>query len=76
MDNATALIRYLDRWIPIYNDLRPHYAHRGLTPTEVHNGEAVRPGLFTAGFTAARARRITENRIEPCPICPPKQVHT
>lgn len=74
ISHIVALRNHLDRYVPIYNDVRPHYVHRGLTPTEVHNGEVVCPGLFTGHFAEARARRIAENRIESCPICPPRPV--
>lgn len=68
-----ALVRHLARFVPIYNDQRPHYAHKGLTPTEVHQGAVVRPHQFTDHVPAAKRARIEANRREPCPICTPNR---
>ena len=71
LPDIDAVRRHLEKFIPIYNDVRPHCAHGYLTPTEVHAGALPVPRRFAQQFTEARRRRIEANRSITCPPCEP-----
>lgn len=54
--------RRTDRWVRLYNDIRPHQALRQRTPAEVYRGKARRPRRVKAHYLGAWAvRRVRSN---------------
>ena len=66
LPDFNALEKHLPQAIQEYNEVRPHYAHKYLTPQEVLNGERVIPGKFNDSFKQARMKR---NRVHANPDC-------
>ena len=71
LPDIDAVRRHLEKFIPIYNDVRPHCANAYLTPTEVHNGALPVARRFAEQFQAARQLRVQANRSISCPPCEP-----
>jgi putative transposase len=64
-----ALVRYLEKCIPEYNNVRPHCAHKYRTPSQVYFGQTVDMEELRKRLTEANKKRILENRIASCPVC-------
>ena len=69
LPDAAAVRRHLEKWVPIYNDERPHVSLGYLTPREAHEGAVADPGRLTDQMRSARLARAEANRTTPCPIC-------
>jgi len=67
-----SLFRYMEKFIPMYNDIRPHYSLKGLTPLEAYTGktEIMNKEELTLRFEQARKVRVMENRQHKCAVCP------
>lgn len=61
-------IKHLEKAIPEYNN-RPHYAHKGLTPSEVLKGIELNKKQIKMHFKDAYYKRIEENRKVRCKNC-------
>jgi putative transposase len=66
-----SLEKHLAKAIQEYNEIRPHYAHKYLTPSQVYSGlsldrEEIRKRIVEAGKI-----RIIVNRNASCPVCAP-----
>jgi hypothetical protein len=67
--NPEKLIQHMNYSIPDYNDVRPHYALKGLTPSEAHDKK---PFInFTPMMEAAAFKRKAENKnsANHCGLC-------
>ena len=64
-----ALKRYLPEAITEYNEVRPHYAHKYLTPKEVLDGQRIESGKFKNQLKQARIQRNIDHRDPNCEIC-------
>ena len=69
--NHEALVRHLERWIPVDNNDRPHSAVAPLTPREAHEGCSIDRAAITERIKAARSDRIAANRATACSLCGP-----
>ena len=65
-----ALQRHLEKFVPVYNDIRPHCSLKGLTPSEVLEG--LRPDntehLKSVNLKADKAEKLLETDIK-CTEC-------
>jgi putative transposase len=66
-----SLEKHLTKSIREYNEVRPHHAHKFLTPSQVYFGlsidrEDIRKRIIDAG-----KNRVIENRNASCPVCAP-----
>ena len=64
-----ALERYLPKAILEYNEVRPHFAHRYLTPKEVFDGQRVDRNKFKNQLQTARNMRLLDNKQTECKVC-------
>jgi hypothetical protein len=64
-----ALERYLPKAIQEYNEVRPHFAHRYLTPREVFDGQRVDSHKFSNQLQTARNMRLLHNKQTGCTVC-------
>ena len=64
-----SLNKHLDKYIPEYNNVHPHCAHKYLTPAQVYFGQTVDLAKIKKQYEKARKRRILENKKVICPVC-------
>ena len=64
-----ALVPHLEKQIPEYNTVRPHYAHKFSTPAQVYFGNTTDLEEVRAKLEIARKKRIIENQLVKCSIC-------
>ena len=70
LPNHEVLLKYLDEFIPIYNQLRPHCKLGGLTPDQAYTGVIAPKDQWKLDKYNARVKRILENQQLNCPFCP------
>jgi transposase InsO family protein len=63
------LEKYLPQTIQEYNEVRPHFAHRYLTPKEVFDGQRVDRNKFKNQLQTARNMRLLHNKQTGCTVC-------
>ena len=68
-----ALIRHMTEFIPVYNNDRPHYAHKYLTPEESYFGMLPEKDKFKTELKIAHKKRIELNSKVSCPNCDDKK---
>ena len=64
-----SLEKHLDRFVPVYNNIRPHISLGGLTPKEALLGIKLNKEQIRDQFQEAREERIRINRQYSCGIC-------
>jgi hypothetical protein len=64
-----SLERYLPQAIQEYNEVRPHFAHKYLTPKEVFDGQRVARNKFRNQLQTARNMRLLHNKQTGCAVC-------
>ena len=64
-----SLNKHLAKFIPEYNNVRPHCAHKYYTPSQVYFGESVDLEKIRKQYEEAKKNRILENRKVSCPVC-------
>ena len=64
-----SLVKHLKKCIPEYNNIRPHCAHKYLTPAQVYFGKGIDLGKIKKQLEEARKIRIIENKKVNCPGC-------
>ena len=64
-----ALKRYLEKAIPLYNNVMPHGTLGGIPPVDVLNGESIDNYNVKEKLEVAKKLRIIENRKANCGIC-------
>jgi putative transposase len=64
-----SLNKHLDKFIPEYNNIRPHCAHKYLTPAQAYFGQAVDLKKIKKQYEKARKNRLLENKKVICPVC-------
>ena len=52
-----------------YNEVRPHFTHKYLTPKEVFDGQKVDPHKFKNQLQIARNMRLLDNKQTGCTVC-------
>jgi hypothetical protein len=60
---------HMRKFIPEYNNVRPHCAHKYLTPAQVYFGQTVDLAKIKKQYEKARKRWILENKKIICPVC-------
>ena len=65
----SALVPHLEKQIPEYNTVSPHYAHKFSTPAQVYFGNTTDLEEVRAKLEIARKKRIIENQMVKCLIC-------
>ena len=67
-----SLVRYMERFVPMYNEIRPHCSLKGLTPLEAYTGkmDVMKKEELKLRFKQAQEARIMENRQHKCSVCP------
>ena len=70
LDTFTAVHRLVEFYVGEHNEVMPHWAHRGLTPNEVHygSGDGIRERLAEER-SRTRQLRIEVNRGTSCDAC-------
>jgi putative transposase len=66
-----ALEKHLKKSIAEYNEVRPHHAHRFLTPAQAYFGHTVDREELRKRIIDACKNRVVENRNASCPVCAP-----
>jgi putative transposase len=66
-----SLEKHLPNSIREYNEVRPHYAHKFLTPSQVYFGQSINREEIRQRIAEAGKNRIIENRKTSCDICSP-----
>jgi putative transposase len=69
LPDFVALKNYLPKAIKEYNEIRPHHAHKYLTPTEVLNGQQIQQDKFKQEFKQAMIKRNKEHQNPECGVC-------
>ena len=64
-----SLNKHLAKFIPEYNNVRPHCAHKYLTPAQVYCGQTVDIKKIKKQYEEAKKNRILENKKVVCPVC-------
>jgi putative transposase len=64
-----SLVKHLKKCIPEYNMVRPHCAHKYLTPAQVYFNKEIDLKKIRNQLEEARKRRIIENRKVKCAVC-------
>ena len=64
-----SLNKHLDKFIPEYNNIRPHCAHKYLTPAQAYFSKEINLGKIKKQYEKARKNRILENKKVVCPVC-------
>ncbi|MFH1376196.1 MAG: transposase [Candidatus Woesearchaeota archaeon] len=68
--NFADTVKYLEKSIPEFNDIRPYGALNGLTPDEVYNKEMIpEKSPFNDRLKHAIENRYIQNKLNLCPIC-------
>ncbi|MCK4543620.1 MAG: integrase core domain-containing protein [Spirochaetales bacterium] len=67
--DLNSLERYLPQAIQEYNEVRPHFAHKYLTPKEVFDGQRVDRNKFRNQLRIARNMRLLDNTQTGCTVC-------
>ena len=62
------LVKHLQKCIPEYNNIRPHCAHKYLTPAQAYFSKGIDIERIRILLKKAREKRITENKKVVCPV--------
>ena len=69
LPDFNSLKKYLEKAIPLYNNVMPHGAIGGIPPVDVLNGKSIDKYNVKEKLENARKLRIIENRKANCGIC-------
>ena len=69
LPDFNSLKKYLEKAIPLYNNVMPHGALGGIPPVDVLHGKSIDKYNVKEKLENARKLRIIENRKANCGIC-------